>query len=92
MILGKPLNSQNSGHLLLRLFLIAFLTRANEQLNWWHTMFPCTCIICTLCDTIYLGNACHSKVLNYLRRKFKSPAIAEVYYFPSNVDEVVCWP
>ena len=61
---------------------IAFLTRANEQLNWWLTMFPCTCIICTLCDTIYLGNACRSKVLNYLRRKFKSPAIAEVYYFP----------
>ena len=35
-------------------------------------------------DYMYLSSrgACCNKVLNYLRRKFKSPTAAEVHYFP----------
>ena len=33
-----------------------------------------------------LGNACRNKVLNTLRKKFKSPKEAEKYYFPQKVE------
>ena len=31
---------------------------------------------------IFIGSACRNKVLNTLRRKFKSPEEAEAHYFP----------
>ena len=34
---------------------------------------------------INLGNACRNKVLNTLRKRFKSPKEAEEYYFPQKV-------
>ena len=37
------------------------------------------------CDYFHIGSACRNKVFNTLRKRFKSPEIAETYYFPKEV-------
>ena len=34
---------------------------------------------------MFIGSACQNKVLNTLRRKFKSPEEADLHYFPKNL-------